>query len=188
MAADSDDRDRWSAWLHMVAVGGVLAFCGASFAWGPAKAVFVGAPAMVAVAVAGCVVVLSEDAHGDAQRLGALLARGQDLAWWCQIAVASGAVVLITAVASGVGPWCVFVVLAALALTTPPVRTEVRTWVENPAQGRMVGPFQVNQPPSDALNWPFGDGPVDVLQLPKRTADLDTTELCHLWRETYCTD
>lgn len=161
MAADRDARERWSAWLRPVTACGALALSWCVLAWGPGRVV---APAVLGVALTGLVAGSSGRTAANDHSDDAMPVRSgsRELVWWCRVAAGCVSVVSCLAVSAMVAPWCLLLVLVALVSTTPPART----WVRARTRPRESAP------------------PVDPLP-DARTQDLDTAELCHLWRVTF---
>ena len=183
MAADRTDRDRWLAWLRPVALCGVLAFCCACLVWGPLEALAMAATVIVFVGVVTGL-LLSASTRDDGPPHGVRSVRRSELSWWCHITAACAAIVLVLAVAATIAPWVVPVALLGLLLTTPPARSTVRAWARRHLPVHERAAIPPARPPTPAAR-PSRRGPAEALSMTARTVDLDTGELCHLWRVTF---
>lgn len=179
MSVHRDARERWLPWLHVVTLCGAPAFCGTALVWGPVRAGVLAVAAALVVAIIGLVNVLFIDEH-HSHPLRASSQRRRDIGWWCHVAAASGAVMLILALASMLAPSGALLALVALLVTIPPARTWVRSQFSNHVRNRPDAHLQDLPAPTQP-----SCAPVDVHDSPVRTVDLDTAELCHLWRVTF---
>jgi hypothetical protein len=186
-----------------VSLCGAPVLCLGVLMWGPGRVVSLAAPVVLVVTMAGLGVTLSTRSPtvGDLDhQLGAQDRRNRrhelrrEARWWGCVLTGSVSVMLCVALAAALASWCVPVTLLALAGTTPPghrwlrARTRVSPDLEGGRardlglQGRAGHGVHLGQArgrPSVRLSdeaRPF-DG--------SRTADLDTDELCHLWRVTF---
>jgi hypothetical protein len=171
--------------------------------WGPGRVVSLAVPVVLVVTMAGLGVTLSTRSPtvGEVDhRLSAQDRRNQrhelrrEARWWWCVLAGCVSVMLCLALAAALAPWCVPVMLLALAGTTPPGRGWLRArtrWspdfeggrgndhglVGRARQGAHVGPARGRA----AVRPSGGELPFDG----SRTADLDTDELCRLWRVTF---
>lgn len=193
-----DAQRTWSSWLRGVASCGLLALCVALPVWGLGRVVSVLAPVLVAVAMAAAVAVLTADRaapveDGRGRPTGPPPTRRARLRWWALVVAGCASAVLCAAVAAAVAPGLVLVWLAALGLTTPPVRAHLlaRLRPAPPAaapRDRAAGtsrPDPTATGPGPAVGAPRPGATYDPRCTYRRVSDLGTTELCHLWRVTY---
>jgi hypothetical protein len=166
---------------------GVVAGCGATVAWGPDRVAALAAPVAIGVAITGLVLVLGGTAADREHRgvgvpaVGPRPERQHEVCWWCRVAAASVSVVMSLAVAAAVSTWCAVVVAAVLVTTAPPLRDRLRVQARSGRRGGPSVAVRGSPVPGSSPGAMRGDG----LLRGSRTADLDTAELCRLWRVTF---
>jgi hypothetical protein len=196
VTGDADTRARWSGWLRAVAACGLLAACIAVPLWGAGRVLSLVTPVLLAVVMIAIVSALtvhprsSEGGRRSAGRGPTL--RTSELRWWFLIAAGGASVVLCVAVAGSISSGWVVLWLSGLVLTVPPTRLRARRFFR-PADGGGGVPRSLprSRPPSlptqpDEATTTSQTSVMDGSQCPDaRIADLDTVELCRLWRVTF---
>ena len=185
MFADGDERRRWSAWLQPVAACGAVAFCAAAFVWGTNRTMAMIAPFLLVSAATGLAMFMTRGPDADRVPHPARpTRRTRELAWWCLVAVAGASIVLCLVVLGALSPWLALGTAAALALTTPPARARLSAWTgaRRGYDGQSSGPGPV--PDALPATSPAGTpgGPPDAGSW---IADVETAQLCRLWRATF---
>jgi hypothetical protein len=198
MIKDTGAPMSWSRWLRGVAWCGVGALLLAIPTWGMTRVIAMVAPLLLAVAMAGTVSALTDGrthpeptADGGSERANGV----EEGAWWCLIAAACASVVLCAAIVSLVSPSWVLVWLGVVLATTPPVLRMSLHFVgltgaphrlsASGGPGRLGGPTLGDRRMSDARTTVGGSAPDASGCHDVRVLDLDTSELCRLWRVTF---
>lgn len=199
MIKDTGAPISWSRWLRGVAWCGVGALFISIPTWGMIRVIAMVAPLLLAVAMAGTVSALTDArTHPEPTADGGSAYDFHQGAWWCLIAAACASVVLCAAVVSLVSPSWVLVWLGVVVATTPPVLRMSLHFVgltgappRLSASGGPGGPGRLGGPPlgdqrmSDARATVGGIAPDASGCHDVRVLDLDTSELCRLWRVTF---
>lgn len=171
--------------------------------WGPARVVSLAGPIVLMVTMAGLGVTLSISsptvgevdhrlsAQDQRNRRHELLREARR--WW-YVLTGCVSVMLCLALAAALAPWCLAVTLLALAGSTPPGHKWLR------ARTRLSSDLEGGQGNDHGLEGQAGHGAHlrqartrPAVRLPgeelafngSRTAELNTDELCHLWRVTF---
>lgn len=195
MIKDTGARLSWSRWLRGVAWCGVGALFLSIPMWGMTRVIAMVAPLLLAVAMTGTVSALSDGrTHPEPTEDGAS-ERAYDFqqgAWWCLIAAACASVVLCAAVVSLVSPSWVLGWAGVLVATTPPVLRMSLHFVgltgaphRLPSPGGVGGPMLGDRRATDAQTTVGREAPDTSGCHDVRVLDLNTSELCRLWRVTF---
>lgn len=191
----SRTRHRWSGWLRGVTAWGLVALGFAVPAWGFGRVISLAAPFVLAVAITGTVSALSPRPVDDGQEApdaGGVVRPSEEWRWWGLVAVGCASAVLCLAVTASVASvWVLFYGLV-LVLTSPPLRAVATKW-GYVAGGDGRRPDRDDRRPALRARWSSAParaadqtGGLPCSGRPDaRIADLDTTELCHLWRVTF---
>lgn len=166
MSAEDGARRRWSAWLRPVAAWGTVPLCVSVVTWGLDRTVAALAPVLLVVAATALVMRRPGGRH--------------ELRWWCLVAGASASAALSLAVAAAVSSWLAVAAVASLALTAPPARARLSA---------LSGAGAAPPHHSDAAASVSASTGAASEATPAGSwvADVDTSQLCHLWRATFWT-
>lgn len=188
MSAGSTPGRRWSGWLRQVTACGAVAFCTAGATWGIDRTMAAIAPVLLVTAMTALAMTMTRcPEDGGTSRRPSDSSRRHDVAWWCLVAAASASVVLCVAVAGALSPWLALGTAAALALTTPPSRRHLSAASAAARPNPDPPSTQAESVPDDPhRSCPTGT-PGAAAPGGSSVADLDTTQLCHLWRASFWT-
>lgn len=178
--------------MRGVAASGLVALCVVVPVWGLGRAISLVAPALLVVAVTATVMALTPRPVDDGRAVPARQApvsASDEFRWWCLVAASCASVVLCLKVAASVAPPLLLLCVAALVVTSPPVRAlAVRFTSPGGAGPRSArddswAEFLLasgDPTRADNVDVRHDTGPMDA-----RIADLNVSELCHLWRVTF---